>query len=147
MRYLTGAEYESVATVTAVRDKTYSDGAPIETDDNSLSLVRMTDGSVGCIQSGWTRYGAIDNATVIELEKGVIRLLADPEHPVIIERTGQPAEYPECPVLNGSGVIDEFVDAVLTGRKSPLDGENIAPSMLALLAAERSAREGKIICM
>src|SRR5699024_7578948 len=46
-------------------------------DDNAVCVLRTESGIIGTLQASWSFYGTEDNSTVIDGEKGVLRLLND----------------------------------------------------------------------
>lgn len=151
VRYLVGSEITSVFSTMSVLDKKLPDGSPIEVDDNSVEVLQFANGTVGTVTTSWTYYGEECNATVLYCEKGIMKLYADPEYSLqIVNADGSTERYAldrmqtnDDEQMSSSGVIDEFVDAILEDRPSILDAEDILRSMKAVFACLRSAEEQK----
>ena len=132
-------------------DKTFEDGSPIEVDDNSVEILTFRNGAFGTVTTSWTCYGTEFNQTNIFCEKGVLKLYSDPEYSLIIVRSDGREEKLALDRIQqnsdeqmaSSGVIDEFVDAVLGKRPSILDAKDIIGSMKAVFACQRSAESGR----
>ncbi len=153
VRYLIGSEIKSVYSTMTVLDKKLPDGSPIEVDDNSVEVLQFENGATGTVTTSWTHYGEECNATILYCEKGIMKLYADPEYSLqIVNADGSVERYAldrmqtnDDEQMASSGVIDEFVDAIVENRKSILDAEDILKSMKAVFACLRSAEEGKAV--
>lgn len=151
IRYLIGDEVESAYSTMRVLDKTFEDGTPIEVDDNSVEIINFKNGAYGTVTTSWTCYGTEFNTTNIFCQKGVLKLYSDPNYSLIIVHNDGTEEKLALDRMqtNGdeqqasSGVIDEFVEAVTTGRKSLIDAEDVIGSMRAVFACQRSSVSGK----
>lgn len=155
VRYLVGSEIASVYSAMSVLDKKLPDGSPIEVDDNSVEILRFANGTTGTVTTSWTYYGEECNATILYCEKGIIKLYADPEYSLqIVNEDGSVERYAldrlqtnDDEQMASSGVIDEFVDAILENRPGVLDAEDILQSMKAVFACLRSAEEDKSVTL
>lgn len=153
LRYLIGSEVESVYAVLKVLDKKLPDGSPIEVDDNSVEVMSFENGATGTVTTSWTHYGEECNETVLYCEKGIMKLYSDPKYSLkIVNADGTQVLYEldrlqtnDDAQQSSSGVIDEFVEAVTTGRESILDVEAVLGSMKAVFACLRSAEEGRSV--
>ncbi len=151
IKYLVGDEYEKAYSRMCTIDKTFEDGSPIEVDDNSVEILTFRNGAFGTVTTSWTCYGTEFNQTNIFCEKGVLKLYSDPEYSLIIVRSDGREEKLALDRIQqnsdeqmaSSGVIDEFVDAVLEKRPSILDAIDIIGSMKAVFACQRSAESGR----
>lgn len=153
MRYLIGDDIASVYSNMTVLDKKFPDGRPIEVDDNSVEVITFKNGALGIVTTSWTHYGEECNATMIYCEKGILKLYADPNFSLqIVHEDGTLEQHAldrlqtnEDAQQESSGVIDEFVGAVLEGRPSILDAEDVLKSMKAVFACLKSSEEGKAV--
>lgn len=147
VRFLLGEEPVLVGALWSTLEK------PADVDDNALILLRMQSGALGTVTASWTHRPGEDNSTVIHGEKGTLRLLADPAHQVILQRaSGEVVRYQVGGIQTNapggqfsSGVIDAFVDAVLSGQPVPVPGEEGLKSMKVIFAALRSQEEGRFV--
>ena len=121
-----------------------------------MFILRTAGGALGAAHASWTFYGSEDNSTVLYGTQGVMKLYTDPVYSLIIEyRDGRVERYATDRITTNAeqkagkrrntGVINEFVDAVLEGRSSCLDVEEIIHAMRVVFAAIRSADEERTI--
>ena len=151
IKYLVGDEYDRAYSRMCVIDKTFEDGTPIEVDDNSVEILTFRNGAFGTVTTSWTCYGTEFNQTNIFCQKGVLKLYSDPQYSLIIVHNDGREEKLALDRMqqNGdeqmasSGVIDEFVGAVLEKRPSILDATDIIGSMKAVFASQKSAESGR----
>ena len=155
MRYLVGGRIVSVYSDMAVLDKKFSDGTPIEVDDNSVEVFRFDNGAMGTVTTSWTHYGEECNSSVLYCEKGILKLYDDPDYSLkIVYADGRHEDLAldrlqtnDDAQQASSGVIDLFVDAVERDVPSVLDAEDVLESMRVVFACLRSAEEGKKILL
>jgi predicted dehydrogenase len=153
MRYLIGSDVKNVFSRLATLDKKFPDGTPIEVDDNSVEILTFENGALGTVTTSWTHYGEECNASSLYCEKGTIRLYHDPKYSLqVVYADGTKAHYEldrmqtnDDAQQRTSGVIDVFVDSILTGNKSILDAEDILNSMRVVFACLESAESGRIV--
>lgn len=151
LRFLLDQDVIRVSARLSTLDKRGPDSKLISVDDNAMCIYEMSGGTMGTMTASWTYYGAEDNSTILYGTKGIMRIYDDPAHSiVIIYRDGSRRELDlEAIQTNdnqtSSGVIDEFVSAVLSGRPSVLDADDVIRSMRAVFAALRSAEEGRTV--
>ena len=154
--YLTGDVITQASAFLATLDKKTPGGTPIQVDDNAMFILRTAGGALGAAHASWTFYGSEDNSTVLYGTQGVMKLYTDPVYSLIIEyRDGRVERYATDRITTNAeqkagkrrntGVINEFVDAVLEGRPSCLDVEEIIHAMRVVFAAIRSADEERTI--
>ncbi len=158
LHYLLGESIVSVKATFRTLDKKYPDGSPIDVDDNAFCIYRTRSGATGQMHVSWTFYGPEDNSTVLYGTKGILRCYADPQYSLIIEHAdGQTDKLAldemtsnEKQTTGGrtsTGVIDTFVNSVVTGEKSICDAQEAIKSMRVIFAAERSAQEDREIAI
>ncbi|NLF28968.1 MAG: Gfo/Idh/MocA family oxidoreductase, partial [Clostridiales bacterium] len=151
IQFLLADTPKSVWATTRTLDKKGSDGAMIAVEDNAICVLKMHGGSVGTLTASWTYYGREDNCTRIYGSEGQMRIFDDPDFSVVI--TKKNGEELCCRLdsiqtnvrQNKTGVIDDFIEAVETGRASVNDMGNAVSSMRSVFACLRSGREGKEI--
>lgn len=153
MCYLIGSSVKNVFSRLATLDKKFPDGTPIEVDDNSVEILTFENGALGTVTTSWTHYGEECNSSSLYCEKGTLKLYHDPRYALqVVYADGTKAHYEldrmqtnEDAQQASSGVIDQFVDSILTGKKSVLDAEDIVNSMRVVFACLESAETGKIV--
>lgn len=148
IRYLLGQEVVKTTARLVTLDKKGPDGELIGVDDNAICIYEMSGGATGTMTVSWTHYGAEDNSTVLYGTKGIMRIYDDPAHSIVVklaDGTEQVFDVEQIQTNDNqtaSGVIDEFVDAVISGRESILDAEGVIGSMKAVFASIRSSETG-----
>ena len=157
LHYLLGEQIVSVTAMMGAVDKKYPDGSPISVDDNAMCIYRTESGALGQMHVSWTNYGEEDNSTVLFGTKGKLRLYDAPEYSVIFEpRDGSDAVKLVIDEMTSNkkqttggrtstGVIDAFVDSILTGKPTVAEADEALKAMRVIFAADQSAREGKTI--
>lgn len=137
-------------------DKRYEDGSMIDLEDNATCLYRTRSGVMGTMQVSWTYNACEENSTRIYGTKGVLRLYDDPRFSLIHEpKDGEVQQYrfrgltsneeQKAGKRENTGVIDAFVDSVITGKRSPIDAEEALKAMRVIFAALESAQTGRRI--
>lgn len=156
IEYITGQKIIRTTTMLSTRDKHLPDGSMIEVDDNACALYELESGATGVMQVSWTNYGSENNATIILLQHGVLKLYSDPSYSLIIERSGALTEKVALDELTSNknqisgnrtttGVIDEFINAICTNADSILSGEQVVHAMKVIFANDCSYQEGRTI--
>jgi predicted dehydrogenase len=153
--YLTGQRIARTVAVFATRDKKLPDGSAIDVDDNALAIYTLEGGAVGVLYVSWTNYGAEVNATQIYCTKGVLRLYDDPDFSLIIEKSGEVEKLALDHLTSNkdqtsggrtsTGVIDAFVDSIVTGEAPVANGVSAAHAMDVIFANQRSAEAGLVV--
>lgn len=150
VRHLLGEEIDEVFAVTTTMDKKYENGTPVDVEDNAVCVLRARGGVTGTLCASWTYYGEEDNSTVLYCDKGILRIYASAEYPLILERRGGLRETFDVGAMQtnnsqtNSGVIDAFVESVKQGRKPPVSGEDGFEALSIALACLRSAKSDAI---
>lgn len=153
IRWLIGDEIDEVYSVAGAFHKTYENGTPIDVEDNAVCVLKSRGGVVGTLTASWTYYGSEDNSTVLYCEKGIIRIYASPEHPLTVERRDGSVEHLDAGAIQtnasqtSSGVIDAFVESVLSGSRPPVTGEDGFEALSIALACSQSARTGNALAV
>lgn len=148
INYLTDDLIAEGSVTLATLDKKLPDGFPIQVDDNAVFLLKTQGGALGVAHASWTFYGQEDNSTVLYGTEGIMKLFADPDYSIILEhRDGQVEKFAvgnittneeqQAGKRSSTGVIDEFVSAVLESRPSCLDAEQIIHAMRVVLNAAK----------
>ncbi|PZD97482.1 gfo/Idh/MocA family oxidoreductase [Paenibacillus sambharensis] len=148
VRYLLGDEVAEVSSFISTLDKGDTD-----VDDNALTIVRMRSGAIGTLVASWTYYKGEDNSTVLWCENGVMMIGTDPVDQVIVElRDGSVEKHSVGAIATNeaqtsSGVIDAFVDSILTGNEPSISGEEGMKSLKVILAAFESQATGRTVAL
>lgn len=149
IRFLTGSEITSVFTSVSTLDKKYEDGTPIDLEDNAVCLFKMATGMPGIMHFSWTNYGQEDNSTVIYGDLGVMKIFGDYADDIVLElKDGTTVKYYVGSISTNSkqlksGVIDEFIAAIMENRKpivTGLDGHN---TLAVIIKAIESSKAGR----
>lgn len=149
--YLTGSEVAKVSAVMGTLDKVDAGGNKIGVDDNVLCIYTMKNGVIRTMTASWTNYGKEDNSTTLYGTKGVMKIYYDGMPSIVIDyRDGTRATFDMEPIQTNdhqskTGVIDDFIDCIKTGRQPETGADSALSAMRAIFAAKRSAEEGKEI--
>lgn len=146
IHYLLDQPITEVTAYLETLDKRLPDGTPISVDDNAMCLLRTAGGIMGTLHASWTFYGPEDNSTVIYGSEGVLRCFEDPAYSLIWQRkNGEVQRYALDPMLTNeeqtegrrrnTGVINDFVTAVRTGKPSINDARQALLGMRVIFAA------------
>ncbi|AJY75912.1 Gfo/Idh/MocA family protein [Paenibacillus beijingensis] len=148
IRWLLNDEVSEVASFVGTIHKGGTD-----LDDNAICILRMKGGAMGSLAASWTYYGEADNSTVLYCENGVMKVGTHPEDQIILEmRDGTVERYRADDIATNagqqsSGIIDAFIDSILTQTPPPIPGEEGLRSLKVVLAAFESQTSGKIVRM
>lgn len=148
IRYLTGKE---VAAVNGFFERLEKKRATVE--DNFVSALKFTDGTVGTLAASWTVKGAEANQTILYCANGTLRICAVPGRPLIANLVN-----PECeinfelppPPTNAAGgwgldIGGRFCRAI-KGEEAPFcSGWEGMKSLEIILAAEKAALTGRTV--
>lgn len=148
IRWLLNDEVAAVTGFIGTLDKKDTD-----IDDNATIVLRMKSGALGSLVASWTYYKGEDNSTVIWCENGVLKIGTDPEDQVIVElRNGSIERHKVGAIATNeaqttSGVIDEFVNSIITQTPPSISGEEGRKSLQVILGAFESDASGKIVTL
>ena len=153
IRYITGLEIEKLISMTDTLDKRYEDGSFINLEDNAVCMFRLSDGTPGVMDVSWTNYGEEDNSTVIYGTRGVMKIFGSQDADILLEMSDHTSiRYSIGGIQTNanqtkSGIIDEFVSAVLEKREpivTGIDGHNTLAVIMAALESSKSHEWVKI---
>ncbi|HOZ45494.1 MAG TPA: Gfo/Idh/MocA family oxidoreductase [Candidatus Hydrogenedentes bacterium] len=151
VRYLTGKE---VAAVSGFVERLEKKRATVE--DNFVSVLKFTDGTVGTLCASWTVKGMEANYTILHCANGSFRICEWPGQPLVANLV-----KPECEIVFdvppaitnedsdswGLDVSGRFVRAAL-GLEAPYcPGEEGLKSLEVILAAEKASLTGKTVTL
>ena len=148
IRFLTGEEIFKVRANMMTLDKRYSDGNLIDLEDNVVCEFEMSNGMPGIMHFSWTNYGQEDNGSIIYGDKGVMKIFGDFDADILIEkRDGIVVKYSVGGISTNksqlkSGVIDEFIAAIVEERKPIVTGIDGHNTMAVIEAGVISNRKG-----
>jgi UDP-N-acetylglucosamine 3-dehydrogenase len=120
-------------------------------DDNATCILRMSKGAIGSMVASWTYYKGEDNSTVLWCENGVLKIGTHPEDQVIEElRNGSVNKYKVGEISTNekqlsSGVIDAFVNSIVTNTPPSISGEEGLRSLNVIIAALESQEKKTIV--
>lgn len=142
VRYLTGKE---VAEVSAFFERLEKKNTDVE--DNFVSCLKFTDGTVGTLCASWTVKGMEANYLILHCANGSLRVCELPTQPLVANLV-----RPQCdivfdvppPVANyddswGLDASGAFVRAILGLQKPYCPAEEGKKSLEVILAAEKAA--------
>lgn len=148
VRYLSGKEVAEVSAYFGTLEKKRCD-----VDDNLVTCMVFTDGTLGTLTASWTAKGTEVNHTLFYCEKGTLRVKELPGRPLVAHLTNPACEVdfeipPGIHRYEGSWGMDSggrFLKAVL-GLADPFcSGEEGKKSLDVIFAAEKSALTGRSI--
>ena len=149
IQYLTGSKVAEVTAYLGTLDKRDASGDFIGVDDNAICIYKMENGCVGTMTASWTCYGAEDNSTILYGTQGVMKIYQDPAHSIVVElKNGEKIFYDIDQIQTNdnqtkSGVIDLFMEALVTGTPPEISGEEALSAMRAVFAAVKSSETGQ----
>lgn len=141
---------ETTAHLTTI-DKRGADGELINVDDTAICVYKLENGAVGTMTASWTFYGPEDNTTIIYGTKGIMRLYEDPQFSIQLFLKGGEKIYHEIDTIQtndnqtSSGVIDAFIESVITGQGGELAADKVIESMKVVFASIESSQTGKTV--
>lgn len=142
IRWLLDDEIVEVGAFVELLDKTETD-----VDDHAVCILRTRKGIVGTMIASWTHYAGEDNSTTLYCEKGVMKIGSDPRDQVIVELSNGSVERYQVgaiatnEVQTNSGVIDAFINSIVTNTPPAISGEEGLKSLQVILTALESAEK------
>lgn len=129
-------------------DKTYSDGRPIDLDDNAWALLEFENGVIGSFVTGWSSYNVNDRTTQIFGTEGVISTYVGEIDVLVETRSQERVEYtlPEnCPqtVLVRTDIVEQFIRCIVKDTQPLITGEDGLLSIQTLDAMNESCKRGQ----
>lgn len=151
IQFLTGVRVAEVMAFLGTLDKRDASGTLIGVDDNAICIYRMENGIMGTMTASWTCYGDEDNSTILYGTRGVMKIYCEKGHSIVLEsRNGERVYYDIDQIQTNdnqtqSGVIDMFMDCLITDTPPEISGEEALAAMKAVFAAVESAETGKSV--
>ncbi len=148
LRYLTGKEVAEVGAFSERLEKTRS-----TVEDNFVSALKFTDGTVGTLAASWTVKGAEANYTVFHCTNGTLQICLFPDRPLVAYLVNPECqitfELPPPPTNTAGGwgldVGGAFCRAVKGEEKPFCSGYEGMKSLEVILAAEKAALTGRTV--
>ena len=148
IRYITGLEIQDIFTIKSTLDKRYENGELIDLEDNAVCVFHMTDGTPCVLNLSWTNYGEEDNSTIIYGTKGVMKIFGGDDADIVLEMMDHTTVKYSIGTIQtnthqtSSGVIDEFISAIIEHRQPIVTGVDGHNTLAILMAANQSAESG-----
>src|SRR5690606_6533463 len=136
IRWLLDDEVAEVAAFVGTLHKQATD-----VDDNATCLLRMKSGAMGTLVASWTYYKGEDNSTILWCENGVLKIGTHPDDQVIVELRNGTIEKHKVGAISTnekqetSGVVDAFLESILTNTTPAVSGEDGRASLKVILCA------------
>lgn len=150
IRFLLDDNYVQAFSFLDTLAKQYPEGGAIDLEDNASCILRTEKGAVGNIIASWT-FNKEDNSTIIYAEKGVMKIHTDPEFSLSIYYDHQTSEHHKLAKQSTnleqvkSGIIDGFVNAVISDREVPIPGIEGYKALEAVIACQQACETGSMI--
>ena len=151
IQFLTGQQVIRTTAKVTTLDKKDASGNLISVDDNAICIYEMSGGAFGTMTASWTYYGAEDNSTVLYGTKGIMRIYDDPaiSIKVILADGGKISYDVEAIQTNDnqtkSGVIDLWMESLVTDKAPEISGESALAAMRAVFASIQSSETGMAV--
>ena len=148
VRYLLGDEIQSIFATLQTLDKRDADGNLIDLDDNAICVFKMRGGIPGTMIVSWTNYGVEDNSTVIYGTKGTMKIFASELDDIVVDLSdGTSARHHVSRMSTNdnqlsSGIIDAFIETILTGGEPPVTGLDGRNTLACVEAAKKASAAG-----
>lgn len=148
VRYLTGKE---VAEVSAYTTTTEKEGTDVE--DNFVSVLRFTDGTIGTLSTSWTVHGTEINYTYLYCANGTLMISVLPDKPLVAYMSKPKGTIVfEVPPMQSNveeswnlGITRNFLAAIQGREKCLVPGEEGKAALDIILACDKAARTGKSV--
>ena len=148
IRHILGEEIVEVAAMVETSSKKNAD-----VDDNAVLILKTESGIIGTLAASWSYNGTEDNSTVIYAENGVLRLEDDDTFSVVYHKNDKTKEELNLGQIQSndeggqdtSGVIDHFVESILSGNPPLITGEEGKKSLQVILGAITSNETKQIV--
>ena len=129
-------------------NKRDNEGQLIGVDDNALCILRMSGGALGTMAASWTIYGHECQSTCLYGTKGIMLIYSEPSSPIIVsDMEGNRPSYNLDVPHNGTGVIDEFVDALVHDREPEVSGREALTVMRTIFASINSSNISRTVAV
>lgn len=151
IQFLTGQKViRTTARVTTLHKRDGS-GNLIGVDDNAICIYELSGGTLGTMTASWTYYGPEDNSTILYGTKGIMRIYDDPAAAIKVTLAdGSKILYDVEAIQTNdnqtkSGVIDLWMESLVTNTPPEISGESALAAMRAVFASLRSSETGMAV--
>ncbi|SET17241.1 Predicted dehydrogenase [Natronincola peptidivorans] len=151
LRFLLEDEIIEVSAMAESLNKRDSNDALIDVPDNMVCLFKTQKGNIGTATFSWSFYGDEDNSTKIYCEKGTMMIYDDPDYQIIINKMGQERicyqleEIQSNDNQTSTGIINEFIDAIIHNRQPIVTGEDGRMALKIIEASILAAETKKTV--
>ena len=140
IQYLLGQKVIETTAKVVTLNKRDDNGKLISVDDNALCILKMSGGALGTMAASWTVYGHECQSTVLYGTKGLMMIYSEPSAPIIVsDLEGNRTSFAFDTTSEKSGVIDEFVDALVHDRDPEVSGKEALTTMRTIFGSIRSS--------
>ena len=148
LQYLTGQKVIETTAKVVTLNKRDSEGNLIGVDDNALCILRMSGGALGTMAASWTIYGNECQSTCLYGTKGIMLIYNEASAPITVsDLEGNTTSYNLDVPHNGTGVIDEFVDALVHDREPEVSGREALTVMRTIFASINSSNISRTVAV
>ena len=148
LQYLLGQKVIETTAKVVTLNKRDNEGQLIGVDDNALCILRMSGGALGTMAASWTIYGHECQSTCLYGTKGIMLIYSETSSPIIVsDMEGNRTSYSLDVPHNGSGVIDEFVDALVHDREPEVSGREALTVMRTIFASINSSNISRTVAV
>lgn len=124
-------------------------------DDHAVITIKTHKGTIGTLTASWTYYPNENNSTIIYCEKGTLKIGTDDKFGLIVEHLNKHRELYEMDKMQtneaggqtDSGIIDHFVEGILSGQGHSITGIDGYKALEIVLAGIHAANEKKNISL
>ena len=148
IQYLLGQKVIETTAKVVTLNKRDSEGNLIGVDDNALCILRMSGGALGTMAASWTIYGNECQSTCLYGSKGIMLIYNEASAPITVsDLEGNTTSYNLDVPHNGTGVIDEFVDALVHDREPEVSGREALTVMRTIFASINSSNISRTVAV
>ncbi|BCJ95486.1 hypothetical protein acsn021_30550 [Anaerocolumna cellulosilytica] len=129
----------------AVLDKRNENGNFVDTEDNSICLLRSKSGIIGTLTVSWTNYGEMDKSTVLYCTNGTIEIYCHPDAPLIVTKKSKERICHTFENQNNSGVADAFINSIKNNLSSEVSGEEALRALRVILGCIEASEKNSTV--
>lgn len=150
VHWLLEQDFTEAAAMAGTLNKRNDKGELIDVEDNAVCLLKTDGGVMGTVAVSWT-YQKEDNSTVFYGEKGTLRIYAHPDYQLIVDYSSSEGEFHKVGEIPTnikqikSGIIDLFVDCVVTNRKPDISGEEGYKALNTVMACFEAIEKKRVV--
>jgi UDP-N-acetylglucosamine 3-dehydrogenase len=150
VHWLLDQDFTEAAAMAGTLNKRNAKGELIDVEDNALCLLKTDKGVMGTVTVSWT-YRKEDNSTVFYCENGVLRIYAHPEYQLVVDYSSDEGEFHKVGEIPTnikqikSGIVDLFIESLLTQRKPEISGEEGYKALKTVIACFEAINTQKVV--